>query len=104
MPNLTEEQLFLADLKDNLFICYVVVAPAGSDAWKTARRASAFTTQVNLYRFDDHTVLKPFLGTSKPVGMTFSKLGKPVTRLNEASATDLYTVLGAMKDALRVEE
>ncbi len=101
MPDVTEGDLFLADLQDDLFACYAVVADEGAKAWTVAKRAYKFVAQVNIYRFDDHAVLKQLVGDGRPVAVAFSRTGKVVATLGKAKAEDLDAVLGALEAALR---
>lgn len=104
MPAPTEKERFLADLKDDTFVCYVVVDADDSEAWKVAKRAVQFVPMVNIYRFDDHAVIAELLGDGEPVGIAFSRRGTPVDRLDETAAADLDRVLTAMEKALRAKK
>ena len=96
MPYETSSASLNVDLADPLFSCYVYVGADSDVGWKNAVYCHALLTQVNIYIFQDHTHLKPWVGNKKPHGIAFGFKKAIKQTLSKSEANDLGTVLQAM--------
>lgn len=87
------------DLQDDLFVAYVYIGGEDDEGWRVARVATGLLVQLNIYRFDDHTLLKKWIGTKRPRAIVFGWSDKVHALLDKTQADDLETVVTTIQQA-----
>src|ERR1043165_8653679 len=94
---------FLADLKDDGFVCYAYIGGEKDEGWGWGRAAHSLLAQVNIYRFDDYDALRPYIGKKRPAAVVFGWGDDVVALLSATAAEDLENVIDSIRTALTTE-
>ncbi len=88
-----------ADLANPQFTCYLYVGDEADEGWEHAKFVHGLVTRLNIYLFQDHSLLATWVGNKRPKGIAFGWNSDIKQTLSAVEARDLGIVVTAISGA-----